>query len=1648
MPLFVVNHQTASLDFDFDSCLIKGITEIFIEPKTDQLKYIHLNCESPLVLAVTVNSIPSRFISNTIKDPSEHLNRLTFKYDLIKSTELEIEIPDEIKIVHSKNPSSDSTDKLSLTPLTIKIWYNLPAQDSGIVHISDLDSINPTPVFYLESNAHPGFSRRWLPCVDDLSERMTWDLRFIVPAKLKSQKDPNSKLYDTLVISSGELVGQAIHPKDSSKKIFNYVLSVATPACAIVFAIGGFDACIRLDDPEILDSDSSSLHNKHYNNFDQFNETKDYETEGDQNVDKLFGDFKSDDESVNNDYIPKKSSLPSIGGVFAFGIDDFKNEIIETTSFICDAIEFYNESIGPYPFTMYKIVFIDGLKIPLISGASITISSFDLLYPKDAIEPAYESRRKINLEIAHQWFGVYIIPEKWLCNADVNQKPISYIDQSCVLDNDEFIFLMLKSPIVLYMLDKRMVKRGASLGLMRVIPKIFVSAMSGDLGISNSLSTNSFLRLCRKVSGVNLKDFADQWIFGTGCPIFKFSYSFNRKKLVVELSMIQLSSNSFSTTPYSKSQVFTGQMTARVREADGTPYEHVLDITSNNQKFEVQFNTKYKRIRRNTKRFHLRQMAAAAEEISANAELLGNSVEVEDEVYSNIALFGAENEEEKNNWRVVEWGEDDEESLASSTFEWIRMDSDMEWACIIYFEQPDFMWAAQLQKDRDVVAQIEAVEALENLPSSAASTTLMRTIMDNRVYYRVRAEAALALSKFATPELNWIGLYHLVKIYKNRFCLPLFTKDSSEPSNGDEEDIDVSRLPKRNNFSNFSEYFTLKAIITALSNITGENGDIPISVKNILYNAAKYNDNGENQDKSSLEKAYQESSEFYEIIDRFRRLDALVPSYQNVITVSAIDSLHKLSLVSDGSPIVDPAFPISMKPSPKSASKYSLSNRNDIDHLSPLEETVNKDFSYESVKQEPAAKKIIDTSLPLALNDGSYAVTETPKSSVPPSIKLLLKTSKTDKPLTNKDSLISAMPKADLAETQNVLIREHISKPKNSIIPSNSKKSSFVKPGTISTSPSEDSSLHLCESNNTFEQIKKANVDSDAKIIKINLTSSLSGDKVAKTTKPEPTSGVDYKRMKKILKKVATHKCSGPFLHPVDPIADGCPDYFDLIKKPIDISTILKKIDSLSYYKFSDFESDMDLLFSNCYLFNPANTLVHEFGKSLEGYYKKVNMESEKLSVISKKMKPTIELTPAEIFKEGQSPKSLPSAIKTLPKKEIKMSEISHQALKESANKQNLPSNPIRISNVVIKKIKLKSKVTDRYLSNIGISSTSSTSDIPKVEFKAHKDISSIKVEKSSSMNKNKYTYMSNIYESMELNDAEKKSLSRILRKLQTHPSGLEFLQPVDPIKQQVPNYFEVVKKPMDLSTVESKLSSNKYKTKEMFFDDIKLIVKNCNLFNPEGSFVYEQGHQMFILFQSLWKKEINRIGRSFQPLDALTISSSTSVDRFSDKANSNYISLEHLSSKDSKSLKNEISMNSRVKSNDSGSKDFISLADIKGHLPVMNYSNVKKCRAILSKLLRKPNAAPFLTPVDPIKLGIPSYFDIVKHPMDLGTIKGYLSSNDYYKFVSDFISDVQLVFDNCFLFNPKDTWVYEWGKKMESTFHDLVKQEGWIDLV
>jgi len=169
-------------------------------------------------------------------------------------------------------------------------------------------------------------------------------------------------------------------------------------------------------------------------------------------------------------------------------------------------------------------------------------------------------------------------------------------------------------------------------------------------------------------------------------------------------------------------------MTIRIHEADGTPYEHVLDIRAPFKRYEVPFNTKYKRVRRNTKRYLARQAAAqaAAEGDTEAAEAMGM-------VDMGFGLEVWEKEQERENWKVADWTEDEESNMSGATYEWIRMDADFEWLANVKFEQPDFMWVSQLQRDRDVVAQLEVcTHSRESAKSS--ETMLGHTCVSRETY--------------------------------------------------------------------------------------------------------------------------------------------------------------------------------------------------------------------------------------------------------------------------------------------------------------------------------------------------------------------------------------------------------------------------------------------------------------------------------------------------------------------------------------------------------------------------------------------------------------------------------------------------------------------------------------------------------------------------------------------------------------------------------------------------------------------------------------------------------------------------------------------------------------------------------------------------
>jgi transcription initiation factor TFIID subunit 2 len=260
----------------------------------------------------------------------------------------------------------------------------------------------------------------------------------------------------------------------------------------------------------------------------------------------------------------------------AFCLPGHESYLATTTSTLRPAMSFFTTEFGSYPFGSYKLVFVDELPSQRFDSSTLSLMTVDLLHGEDVIEQAIESRHALSHALACQWVGVNIQPKTW-SDLWLSEGLASYItslflrkllgnneyrfrlkkDMRRVLewdngsmppicqpqlhdppDSSVIPFIRLKAPLILHILDRRLGKSGTSLGLSRVLPKVFLSAISGELQ-NNAISTHAFLRTCRRVSGVDLRTFAEQWIYGSGCPAFGVSASFNRKKMAVEITMRQ-----------------------------------------------------------------------------------------------------------------------------------------------------------------------------------------------------------------------------------------------------------------------------------------------------------------------------------------------------------------------------------------------------------------------------------------------------------------------------------------------------------------------------------------------------------------------------------------------------------------------------------------------------------------------------------------------------------------------------------------------------------------------------------------------------------------------------------------------------------------------------------------------------------------------------------------------------------------------------------------------------------------------------------------------------------------------------------------------------------------------------------------------------
>jgi len=852
-------------------------------------------------------------------------------------------------------------------PFKLFVEFEVDHFRDGLHWIGCEDGDRRYPYVYSKVEPWPVNTSCIFPCVDDATSRCSWEFSIRCPRTLGDafrKAKPDSPLPDGHA--------EAFHPEDvemvngtkSTTKIASaesrhapeYLIDLSEDEASLDLTV----VSVGEQSDDVIDSEDETKHTVTFILNDPVTA---------RHIGFAIGPFEQVDLSTTRDPEEEERLGQSAVKVNGYCLPGRAHEVRNTCYPITKVIDSFGVSYGSFPFPSYQILFIDDFVHDAVAIAGLSFCNAHLLFPEDIIEPLEKNTRIIIRTVADQWMGVNVIAKeptdawavagiagfmtdlygkilfgnnayRWqqklasekVYELDVDRPSISQLGHLVHLDPSIREFLDLKSPVVLFILDRRLMKASGSSGVGRIINRIFLNAKTGAL-VNGELSTADLQRICEKFGHNKLESFFRQWIFGAGCPIFYITQRFNKKKLVVEMTIMQRQLERRTKPPFAPSNfvreikehvqgvwanevqpVFTGPMTIRIHEADGTPYEHIVEIKEQTTRLEIPYNTKYKRLKRSRRQ---KERAAASGENGGTGE---------DGADSLLYCLGdiLDTPEEIKEWNLADWTAEDEEKMGQESYEWIRMDADFEWIGKMHLVMPLYMYISQLQQDRDLVAQYDSMRYLLNSNAHHVSLTiLLRTLMDRRYFHGIRSMAADGLAILASNQglankdssIVNIGQYHLQKAFQEMFCFP------------------SEIMPKPNDWSDRTNYLIQCAIPRAMARLRDGEGKVPISVRKFFVDKLKFNDNSTNDFSDchyvatlmscladALAASHREPQPSYTFsfggeddpmetenpdadfekeaideIERYRRIDEWITTYHNIYSITALDCLQKLT---------------------------------------------------------------------------------------------------------------------------------------------------------------------------------------------------------------------------------------------------------------------------------------------------------------------------------------------------------------------------------------------------------------------------------------------------------------------------------------------------------------------------------------------------------------------------------------------------------------------------------------------------------------------------------------------------------------------------------------------------------------------------------
>lgn len=304
-------------------------------------------------------------------------------------------------------------------------------------------------------------------------------------------------------------------------------------------------------------------------------------------------------------------------------------------------------------------------------------------------------------------------------------------------------------------------------------------------------------------------------------------------------------------------------------------------------------------------------------------------------------------------------------------------------------------------------------------------------------------------------------------------------------------------------------------------------------------------------------------------------------------------------------------------------------------------------------------------------------------------------------------------------------------------------------------------------------------------------------------------------------------------------------------------------------------------------------------------------------------------------------------------------------------------------------------------------------------------------------------------FSSEPLTHVQKKILEDKIKNTKKTKHALPFLRPVDPIALGIPNYPTIITQPMDISTLEQKLKAGQYASLDAFVNDFELIVSNCFKFNGENHDISRNARNL----REYFMKQLETVptgNNASTPVTAAPQPRTAAANVKTQPRRESRVSVSGTPT-DAFPLREpgvpQIRRDSTVARPQRAVVTPSALRDLSYSIQPKKKSNqagLKFCDHVLSELEKTKYVnltSPFMYPVDPIALKIPQYNKIIKEPMDISSI-GDKQQKGYYSTAEEFKADWDLMFANCFKFNPPGHPVHDCGVKLEHEFKELWKDK------